>query len=478
MKIRYIILAFTMCTLYSCKKLIEVPAPTTTVNQENVYTNDATATAVLNSIYASLSATAINNSGSVYSFMTGYLGVSADEFTHYFPGNDADITFFYKNSVNANVSFGLFDGAYSRIYVINDAIENLQTADKLLPAVRTKLLGEAYFLRAYYYFNLVNVYGDLPLVLTTDYKVNSSISKTGEADVYKQVVEDLIKAKSFLNKQYLATDGVTVSSNRITPNYYTAAALLARVYLYQKRYSEAESEATEVIGQTDLYELPALDKTFLSGSKEALFQLQPVNKGWNTEDAKFFIIPSSSGLTPNNPVSLSTYLLDNFETGDQRRVQWVGKYTNTAVTPNKDYFYPYKYKSATQNAAVTEYSIVLRLAEQYLIRAEARTMQGNINGAREDLNKVRNRAGLGNTTADAQGPLMTAILHERQVELFTESGHRWLDLKRLGLLDATMGTPGNVTAAKGGKWNSFRQFFPFSQDALKANPKLTQNQGY
>jgi len=477
MKIRYLLLAFTTWMLVSCKKLIEVPAPVITIDQESAYSNDASATAVLNSVYAQLSSSELVSGRSTNSFMTAYLAASADEVTHYLPGNGSPLSFFYKNAVNASTAFSLFDSSYSRIYLINNGIDNLLKADKLTSAVRNKLLGEAYFLRAYFYFNLVNVYGDLPLVLSTDYELNSIIGKTTEAEVYKQITSDLLKAKTLLSKEYLKTDGVNKSPERTVPNYYAAAALLARVYLYQKDYAGAEKEATEVIEQSSLYSLSSLTGAFLKNSTEALFQLQPVIAGWNTEDAKFFTIPAS-GFDAAHPVYLSSYLLNAFETDDQRRVQWVAKYTKTSVTPNVDYYYAYKYRASTLNAPVTEYSTVLRLAEQFLIRAEARAMQDKISDAQDDLNKIRKRAGLQNTTANSKGTLMTAILHERQVELFTESGHRWLDLKRLALLDTTMGAPGNVAAAKGGSWGNFRQLFPFSQDALKANPKLTQNQGY
>jgi len=477
MKAKYFLISLLAITITSCKKLIEVPAPVNTINQENVYTNDATATGVLNSVYAQMSSTVTGNGGSLYNFMTVWLGASADELTYFNPTDGQELSFYYKNALNGAVPNSVFGISYGQIFVINDVVENLQTADKLSTQVRTKLLGEAYFLRAYYYFGLVNIYGDVPLVLTTDYKVNSVITKTPQADVYKQITADLIQAKSLLSKQYLATDGVTVTPERTVPNYYAATALLARVYLYQNNYVDAEKQSSEVIAQTDLYSLPNLANAFLRNNTGAIFQLQPVNGGWNTEDAKFFIIPSS-GISASNPVYLSNFLLNTFEAGDQRKTEWIGKYTNTSVTPNVDYYYPYKYKSATQKAAVTEYTMMLRLAEQYLIRAEAMAQQGRISEAKADLDVIRNRAGLPNTTASDQQSLMKAIVHERQVELFTEQGQRWLDLKRLGLLDAVMGSPGNVTAAKGGTWSSFRQLFPFPQSEIAVNPNLIQNTGY
>jgi hypothetical protein len=115
--------------------------------------------------------------------------------------------------------------------------------------------------------------------------------------------------------------------------------------------------------------------------------------------------------------------------------------------------------------------MVIRLAEVYLIQAEARAQQGNIGGAQGDLNLVRARAGLGPTTANDVGSLLTAILHERQVELVAEWGHRWLDLKRTGMADAVLGSekPG---------WVGYDTLYPIPAQQLTANPALVQNPGY
>ena len=105
-----------------------------------------------------------------------------------------------------------------------------------------------------------------------------------------------------------------------------------------------------------------------------------------------------------------------------------------------NYFFPYKYKLTELSPVDTEYNMVLRLAEVYLIRAEARAQQGNITGAQADLDTVRARAGLAATTAGDLPSLLTAILHERQVELVAEWGHRWLDLESVsGMADAVLG---------------------------------------
>src|SRR5690606_19066848 len=110
-------------------------------------------------------------------------------------------------------------------------------------------------------------------------------------------------------------------------------------------------------------------------------------------------------------------------------------------------------------------------AEQYLIRAEARAQLSNIAGAQADLNKIRIRAGLGETLASSQNELLTAILQERRFELFTEHGHRFFDLKRTGNLD-------NVLGSKPG-WNTTDRLFPLPEKELLLNPNLLpQNPGY
>src|SRR5690606_34695087 len=120
-----------------------------------------------------------------------------------------------------------------------------------------------------------------------------------------------------------------------------------------------------------------------------------------------------------------------------------------------------------------EYSVVMRLAEQYLIRAEARAQQGNLagpNGAESDLDMVRNRAGLDDVVGMGKNALLDAIMRERRVELFTEFGHRWLDLIRTGRADSVLATKPD--------WDAQDKLWPIPQRELDTNPNLTQNDGY
>ncbi len=199
---------------------------------------------------------------------------------------------------------------------------------------------------------------------------------------------------------------------------------------------------------------------------ETIWQLQHGEFPGNTQEASQLIIP----FVPGQSFALTDGLLSAFEDGDGRRSAWIDSISNEEQTITL--YYPYKYKARFDVTESLEYSIHFRLAEQYLIRSEARTRIGNLIGASEDLNMIRNRAGLANTTANSESELLEAILAERRVELFTEQGHRWFDLRRTGRATAVLGMfkP---------DWEDTDVLFPIPEIELEANPNLLpQNQGY
>ncbi len=262
----------------------------------------------------------------------------------------------------------------------------------------------------------------------------------------------------------------TGTRERVRPTKWAATSLLARIYLYTGDYVNAEAQASQVINNTQLFRLTELNSVFLLNNDEAIWQLQPVNYGRNTEDAFTFIIPET-GPSDDNPVYLSPSLLSSFESNDQRKTDWV----NSVVIGTDTFYYPYKYKSAMLDAPLTEYLTVLRLAEQYLIRAEARAQQGDLVNAATDVNNIRSRAGLLGIPATSRQTVLSSIWHERQIELFSEWGHRWLDLKRTGKVDEIMP---QATIEKGGSWNTNWQWYPLPLDDLRKDINLAQNTGY
>jgi len=469
--------------LTGCKKLISVPAPATKLSSENVFTNNNTAASVLTGIYTWIaSSPPTPTDGIQLDQMFLVCGLSSDELT--LNGANANtsvaLATYYQNALIAGSPTTpnptIYDESYQLLYVANLSLEKLPASTSLTPSVQRQLMGEALFVRAFIYFNLVNLYGNLPLVTTSHYLVNTVMSASSPDAVYRQIIGDLLQAQSLLCDGYVASDALTPTIERVRPNKWAATALLSRAYLYDKKYDSAEIEATAIINNTSLFGTTALNNVFLKNSREAIWQLQPVNLGMNTDDGWVFILPSTGPTSASNvhPVYLSSNILADFEPGDQRRVNWI----DSVIVNGATYYFPYKYKSATINAPVTEYQMVLRLAEQFLIRAEARAMQNNVTGAQADLNTVRARAGLSGTPANDQGSLMNAIEHERKMELFTEWGHRWLDLKRLGLIDKVMGMPENVCSQKGGVWKSSWQWYPIPAYDILLDPRLQQNAGY
>lgn len=457
-----------------CKKNLEIPAPSTSLNSKNVYASDATAASVLTGIYASLS-NAENNIfygfGSGFATMPVFSSLSADELTLY---NISDQRYFpyYNNQLTAD-NGDIWKNAYSLIFVANAAIEGLNSSTSLTPAVRQQLLGEAKFMRAFFYFYLVNLYGDVPLATSTDYQINGLLPRAPKDSVYQQITTDLLEAQSLLTDNYVDADALTTTGERVRPNKWAATALLARTYLYRGDFTNAQIQSTAVIDQRPLYLLKeSLNEVFLANSDEAIWQLQPVVPfaATNTGQGAFYILPDGPNES-DHPVYLSDLIINKFEPADQRKVDWTGSVETGGIT----YYFPYKYKIGAEDAPVSEYIMVLRLAEQYLIRAETRAQLGDIEGAAADLDTIRSRAGLSGTTATTQAEMLTAIQDERQVELFTEWGDRWFELKRTGTIDEIMP---HVMLSKGGTWNTNWQWYPIPVEDLQRNPNLKQNSGY
>src|SRR5690606_15039125 len=167
------------------------------------------------------------------------------------------------------------------------------------------------FMRAFCYFYLVNLFGDVPLILQTEYKENMLIPRTATEKVWEQIIADLHDAKELLKETY-------PTAEKLRPNHFTAAALLARAYLYIGKWAEAEAESNAII-QSGLYgtSLPPLNSVFKKGSMEAIWQLQPVRANSNTNEGAQFQV---AGATRPN-YELTVQLLNAFEADDQRKTE-------------------------------------------------------------------------------------------------------------------------------------------------------------
>ncbi|WP_142686582.1 RagB/SusD family nutrient uptake outer membrane protein [Chitinophaga polysaccharea] len=456
----------------SCKKFIDTDGPITSISGKNVYDNDATSIAVLTGIYTKISQSSVQYGGSDFSSIGYITGLLSDELTLYIGNTDPTLASYYENAMSSRLQNSSFwNTIYNRIYIVNSAIEGLNNAKNLTESIRVQLMGEAKFIRALCYFYLVNLYGDIPLVTSPDYTVNMSLSKSPQGRVWAQIILDLTDAKKQLSANFLDATLLVKTDERVRPTQWAAIALLARSYLYTKDWDNAEKEASILIEQSDLFAIEPLNNEFKKNNREAIWQLQPVLRGWNTEDAKAYIIPKEYGPNGASGVYISTYLLNAYEVNDKRKSQWLDSIEFAGTI----YPFAYKYQLNSYGQSVNEYNTVLRLSEQYLIRAEARANLENFPGALEDIKKIREKAGLTNITFTTKTEILSAILHERQVELFTEYGHRWFDLKRTNNINTVMN---RVTADKGGNWTPNGQWFPIPFYDTQTNTNIQQNPGY
>jgi hypothetical protein len=489
-----VVMLFLLASQSSCKKFIQVPPPAGTITENSVYTSDATAISVLTALYGTMNSSPIQGAGSISMFAA----LSADEYTLNGGITSTSYLAYYRNELSQINPTDAAGGEhwpvlYNFIFRCNAAIEGLNNSSNLTPIIKQQLLGEAKFLRAFFYFYLVNEFGDVALALTTDPQINTVMPRSPQSDVYDQIISDLQDAENLLTDSYLDATLLNTTTERTRPTRWAAAALLARVYLYTRNYIKAEEHASVIINNTTLFgPLPTLNNAFLKNSQEAIWQLQPTAINFNTVEAQTLIIPQtgpSTGAAAVNPVYLSKQLLLSFEVNDKRAVY--GNWIDTTIyklslTKNDTVAYPNKYKLNTNDPTISvttgtknmkEYFMVLRLGEQYLIRAEARAQLGNVSGAQDDLNTIRIRAGLPLTTAGDKNSLLVAIMNERQVELFSEWGHRWFDLKRTGKVDEVMKVVTPLKAS-GFSWQSYQKLYPIPLSELQTAPNILQNDGY
>lgn len=448
-RILFFIGAFVLVLCYSCSNYVDIAPPKDQLISSSVFTDDGTATAAVTGIYSGM------DEFNYYfpTLLNMFTAMSGQEYA-YAASFDA-FNQFRDNSILASNSYldNLWSQPYAAIYQANACIEGLSESDGVSEEIKKQLLGEAFFVRAFCHFYLVNIFGDVPLITTTDYKINTSLPRVAAKEVYDTIIHDLITAESLMQPTYPGPE-------KIRPDKFVASALLARVYLYTGNWAEAEKEASKVINN-DAYKLDSLDDVFLKNSSEAIWQLQPVNPGRNTW--------LGSNLVPFSVpyYRLTTTLVNAFEPGDHRFTQWVGTYTSGSTTV----YYPYKYKVRT-GTDLTEYTMVLRLGEQYLIRAEARIQQGNFETGRDDINVIRHRAGLPALPDNLdKAALLLALEQERRIELFSEWGDRWFNLRRTGRLNEVMSSTLPT-------WKPSAALYPLPTDALKTNHNLTQNPGY
>ncbi|UCS94331.1 RagB/SusD family nutrient uptake outer membrane protein [Echinicola marina] len=452
-----IISLFPFLLLGACKEFIDVPLPENQIQAMEVFENELTALSAVYGVYNTISQ---GNLHLARGGMSVYIGLTSDELAIASPNTTAEP--FYENNLdaeNTTVRNNFWNSSYRIIYHINAVIEGLENSKELTTEFKNPLIAEMKVIRAFYYFYLANIFGPAPLVIQTNYEANALQPNTSSVgEIYDLIVSDLLTSKDMLPKD-------RGEAEKMRPDRYVVSSLLARAYLYTEKWTEAATEATEVIESGKFLLEPDLDDVFIVESREAIWQIPSSDDfGQNIPEGGAFV-PSSPTMVPRYVITET--LLNGFAPGDLRRDSWLSFNT----VDGTDFYFPYKYKVQSSSSPISERNTLLRLAEIYLIRSEALLRLDQIALSREDLNAIRERADLIPATTTDREELADLIEREKQLEFFAEWGHRWFDLKRLG-------KAGEVLGPLKPNWEPYKTLFPIPQDELEQNPNLIQNTGY
>ncbi|MCW9705688.1 RagB/SusD family nutrient uptake outer membrane protein [Fodinibius salsisoli] len=440
--------------------------PQTAISEDIAIRDQKSAEAALNGLYSQLQSGDYYGSNlQIISEVTSDISQSVGTWDFY---REMDT---YVTSAGNLENRNLWSQAYTTVNHANNLIADVPNLEGPSQEVKDKILGEAYFIRALAYFDLTRTYGGIPgvagsmgvpLVTEPSREINedSYPSRASIEASYAQVESDLQEAEARLS-------GFT------TANYASEAAakaLLSRLYLYLQDFDQAEQYATEVIDNYSFTLVDDFADIFVSeNSPEAIFEL-----AFNTTDGndiRFWHFPSSGG--GRGDIALhDDYAEMVMSRSADERAGLIGFDENVGV------YYPTKYQKPGEDDNIQ----VLRLAEMYLNRAEARARKSapDLTGALSDLNRIRSRAGLSDTTGtgvDTPDEVLMAIEHERAIE-FMEEGHRWFNMVRTGRamavftdIDRTNGDPVSLT-------NAGRMVFPIPSRDIDANENLDQNEAY
>ncbi|MEM9985861.1 MAG: RagB/SusD family nutrient uptake outer membrane protein, partial [Bacteroidota bacterium] len=392
--------------------------------------------------------------------------------------NNFQLDEFTTTPINGNVERDwryLYEGI-SRANAVLDNTEAISSPD-LSELRKAEILGEAAFLRAYHYFNLVNLYGSVPLVLE---KVNSTDPEViyqpqaSSEEIYVSIIADLEYALNRVSSDVGSAEQV---------NQGSVSALLAKAYAHRPNpdWSLVDFYAEALVGNSSFGLLSSFDMLWNGqneNSVESIFEV-PYLGGTNEASwgPQLFLPPSLTGdswrkfNTPSNDL-IATYQAE----GDQIRLQASILFENNLPWsdpnfPDGNVPFPFKLRKADGWSSGSNV-ILLRLADIMILQAEAKVELGALAAAAALLNQVRDRVNLPAISVGSAEELRVAIAKERRLELAFE-GHRWFDLKRTGQAVEIMNALNlgyNVTREK--------LVFPIPQSELDRNPNLVQNPSY
>lgn len=419
---RLIYLLPFLLSLTACKKFLDTQ-PQMQVDQSVAITDAGSAGTAVNGMFNLLAGSSYY--GSNFPALS-YLSAGDIQWT----GSQSDpgeITKHLTSAANGYVG-SAWTAIYKTISSANYIIADVpQVSDALFTsAARNQYLGEAYFVRALAYFDLARGWGGVQLILTPTLSASDhkNVRRSTLEETYAQVLADLNAAESLVP--------VTLNRNRVTQK--TVWALKARFYLYQKQWALAEQYANQVIEDTQDYTLVKPYSAFFAnnaaGTAESVFELAYTVSNTNNH-SNWWLPPVLGGRREWAPSDALVNLLNTPATGGNRN----SLIAQTAAPGNLWYGKMY-YRSPLG----TDPAYVIRLAELYLIRSESRARQNNLSGALQDLNALRDRAGLAAVSADSPADLLLALENERRLE-FPFEADRWFNLVRTDRAQALLSLP-------------------------------------
>lgn len=452
-------LLYTFCLylLLGCEKFVNVDLPDDQLTKEVVFKNDQLALAAMAGVYRSLDSSGFLSGSSQGGGLL--LGCYTDELISY-QSQSSGITQFYQLGITpqSTIIKNLWEVAYNQIYMLNSILEGMGNSKGVSESVKKQLRGEALFIRGLLHASLTNTFGDIPYIKSTDYNLNLKVHKNRSEEVLDLAINDIKDALSLLPAN-------APKGQRIRPTKIAANVMLARLSLYQKKWTEAQIYASEVLKDSTYSMESDLQKVFLKDGSSIIWQLQATTSQSNANEGLSYIFTTA----PPSLVSLTPDLVNSFDEKDLRRKNWVGELKDSQ---QRSYYYAFKYKQRTTTTSSMEYSVILRMEEVLLIRAEAFLHLEQNDKALIDLNSIRKRAGLPDIVMSNSIDISSEIINERRHEFFVEAGHRFFDLKRSQRLDAVMK---NVKP----QWKSYFLLLPLPESELLLNINLNpQNSGY
>jgi hypothetical protein len=451
--------------------------PESFIAPENLYTTKEGVIAAVNGVYATLGVLAYDRPWYLMTELsTDNMGNSNSN-----PERLAfDRYLLTANSTNSMLN-SMWEYHWTMIKDANSVIENIEKSTAVSEKIRQQGLGEALFLRAFCYFNLVRFWGDVPL-LTKAPKSGDDffVKRTPSSEVYKQIVSDLKQAEQLLPNQ---KEYVNASIGRASKG--AAKVYLAKVYLTLKDYGNAYTQLKEVVTGGDYALVSKYSDLFMKAfnkSTESVFAAQtiPDYNTWYSPATNFSPDPTPYGTRGYANFNVSEQLYGLFEANDTRKNMIIkGQYTvsGKTYTTKSGLAYTVKYLGASAEEAGENKPAVnwmfTRYADVLLMLAEVsnEVNNGPTTESYSAINQVRNRAGLSNLPAGLnKSQFFQELEKERRRELFFE-GHRWFDLVRWGTLKEKVESEDSRAVVQIPK----NYLYPLPYNAVSVNPNLLPN---